>query len=594
VYTVAAALSATGQITGTKNGGLLGEYTFYASADTPKYAWNESDAAANNRLWSIAAGGGLFVFAADSVDGAGIKEFLRVARASTAITSIAYGNATDNPTNTWLGTGAGLYGGSFTVTGQGIFNGSGGQAGNTSMISLNAGDVGLGFNESSEALNQKLWDMGASASIFSLRLLLDDGSTAINAIAFTRVGRAVTDIAIGNATDNSPLRILGTGLVTISGKVNVTATGGWAIGDLASTGRIRFGLDAATAFGFLTAANAYAPVYANQVILNGLGSDASAAVQLISNQPTIRWRESDGGVDQKEWDATASANQFLLRTRTDALGAGQTWLAVSRSGAGIAAIALGEAVTNPTFTLLGTGALSIGSAVSVWEASGPDIRIGSGAGSPTLRINSLAGTGGSDLAFQRASLNRFIWRLGSVAESGGDAGSPLQGLARTDAGGAIDTWFSLVRAAGGLLSLSRPISFSDATEATAIGAASMVFAGGISVAKNIFLSGRLCTDKGAAVASASDITLGTDGNLFHITGNTGINRIATANWQAGSIIILHFDSNPVVNHQGVATGGGFAGLNLRFSVDFTASVNSRAMFYFEGTDWWQISPIIRP
>jgi hypothetical protein len=101
-------------------------------------------------------------------------------------------------------------------------------------------------------------------------------------------------------------------------------------------------------------------------------------------------------------------------------------------------------------------------------------------------------------------------------------------------------------------------------------------------------------NKGIAVASASDVTLGVDGNLFHITGTTTINRIATANWQAGAIIILHFDSTPVVAHQGVATGGGFARLNLRFSVNFTATANSRTMFYYDGTDFWQITPIVRP
>jgi hypothetical protein len=97
--------------------------------------------------------------------------------------------------------------------------------------------------------------------------------------------------------------------------------------------------------------------------------------------------------------------------------------------------------------------------------------------------------------------------------------------------------------------------------------------------------------KGASVASGTTVTLGNDGNLFHITGSTTLNTITATNWQQGSIITLHFDSNPTVKDQ---TSGGGTGLPLRLngSVDFIAATSSRLMLYLDGDFWWEISRTI--
>lgn len=52
--------------------------------------------------------------------------------------------------------------------------------------------------------------------------------------------------------------------------------------------------------------------------------------------------------------------------------------------------------------------------------------------------------------------------------------------------------------------------------------------------------------KGADVASAASITLGTDGNYFDITGTTGITSISTVG--VGAVIKLHFDGNLTLTH----------------------------------------------
>lgn len=52
--------------------------------------------------------------------------------------------------------------------------------------------------------------------------------------------------------------------------------------------------------------------------------------------------------------------------------------------------------------------------------------------------------------------------------------------------------------------------------------------------------------KGADVASANALTLGTDGNYFDITGTTAITSIGTLG--VGTVVRLHFDSNPTLTH----------------------------------------------
>lgn len=120
--------------------------------------------------------------------------------------------------------------------------------------------------------------------------------------------------------------------------------------------------------------------------------------------------------------------------------------------------------------------------------------------------------------------------------------------------------------------------------------------GGLALTANInkfdgTVGGRHIQAQGSE-ASANDMELGTDGNAFTITGATTINRIATEGWTAGSEITLHFSSTPTVAHQGAATGGGLARINLAGSANFVATANSRIKLYYNGTDWWEIGRVL--
>ena len=82
--------------------------------------------------------------------------------------------------------------------------------------------------------------------------------------------------------------------------------------------------------------------------------------------------------------------------------------------------------------------------------------------------------------------------------------------------------------------------------------------------------------EGAAIASASTITLGTDGNIFHITGSTGP-IIALSGTQ--SLVTLVFDSTPTLTHSG--------NLILQYAVDYVAAANNVMTFFNEGSGVWR-------
>jgi len=92
-------------------------------------------------------------------------------------------------------------------------------------------------------------------------------------------------------------------------------------------------------------------------------------------------------------------------------------------------------------------------------------------------------------------------------------------------------------------------------------------------------AGRLETGKGANVASSGTLTLGDDGNVFHITGTTTITAITTTNWQAGSEITLIFDAA-----SGMTDGG-----TLKLNGNLTAAADTVIKLVYDGTNWYEIS-----
>lgn len=82
--------------------------------------------------------------------------------------------------------------------------------------------------------------------------------------------------------------------------------------------------------------------------------------------------------------------------------------------------------------------------------------------------------------------------------------------------------------------------------------------------------------EGAAISSASTLTLGTDGNIFHVTGNTGP---ITAISGSQSEVTLIFDSTPTLTHSG--------SLILQYAADFVAAANVTMTLFHEGSNVWR-------
>lgn len=101
---------------------------------------------------------------------------------------------------------------------------------------------------------------------------------------------------------------------------------------------------------------------------------------------------------------------------------------------------------------------------------------------------------------------------------------------------------------------------------------------------SVTMSGRFKIDKGADITAAGDLTLGSDGNFFKITGNTTINAITTTNWQAGSQVTLWFTGTPTISHN-TAGGASTAKIQLEGAVNMSAEDGAYLTLTYNGTDW---------
>ena len=147
----------------------------------------------------------------------------------------------------------------------------------------------------------------------------------------------------------------------------------------------------------------------------------------------------------------------------------------------------------------------------------------------------------------------------------------LQGGAGTG-GGAADGYVRIGQAA------TAPSWAATATDNDAFVVERLEVGGALSLMAAIY--GKQGTD----VPSANDATLTATGNYFDVTGAVQINRIAAGAWTAGSVVILQFDSNPVVKHN-QALGGGFQPILLAGAVDFASAAGSILTLVYDGANW---------
>jgi hypothetical protein len=107
------------------------------------------------------------------------------------------------------------------------------------------------------------------------------------------------------------------------------------------------------------------------------------------------------------------------------------------------------------------------------------------------------------------------------------------------------------------------------------------------VATNV-ATGRVQARKGSDLASAATLTLGTDGNVFSVTGTTALSFITTTGWQAGSQVVLILPSGIRVVHGATGAAAGTAPLALATGFGFTTIGTATLCLAYDGAAWREI------
>ena len=98
------------------------------------------------------------------------------------------------------------------------------------------------------------------------------------------------------------------------------------------------------------------------------------------------------------------------------------------------------------------------------------------------------------------------------------------------------------------------------------------------------------TIKGTDIASATNITIGTSGNTFDVTGTTTIQHFDNANWVVGSVISLHFDGAVTLTNNAGGLSGNEANILLSGDANFTSSAGDALSFVLhDSTNWVEVS-----
>ena len=194
------------------------------SSPAPNYGWYEDDAAVNNRRWDIRATSEQWLIRALSDDGATSSTIFYVDRTATAVDSLNFGNATNNPTYNFLGTGLTTFGGNVAGVGgtwsaQHTFA-SNGASGNASWaIKINSPLPVIGWSETTAAADSKVWADYIGTQVRHFSVFNDAFSVGVDWLAVSRSLNTITNLAFGNATNNPTYNFLGNGVVTTGGVV---------------------------------------------------------------------------------------------------------------------------------------------------------------------------------------------------------------------------------------------------------------------------------------------------------------------------------------------------------------------------------------
>lgn len=246
---------------------------------TPFMYFSDTDAGTDAKNWDIGGASNLFRIRAVNDANNATSDIMNVGRtgSGSAINTIQFGNGTDNPSYSLLGTGTATVSGSIVIgsaaggsqgvgtinatalydDGVQITNQTGANPSAAIGLSATNGSAGtfmrsdaapalsqsiaptwtgvhtftatsgavtassvfpqIVMNETDQGADAKRWSTAVSGSSWRIDTMTDAGSVTKNALTLARSGTAVSSVTLGNATDNPTFSLAGSGSVTSGG-----------------------------------------------------------------------------------------------------------------------------------------------------------------------------------------------------------------------------------------------------------------------------------------------------------------------------------------------------------------------------------------
>lgn len=196
----------------------------------------------------------------------------------------------------------------------------------------------------------------------------------------------------------------------------------------------------------------------------------------------------------------------------------------------------------------------------------------SAAGQVALNTNRTSDAFQIDQVWQNNGIQRWVWRM-TTAETGSNAGSDMQLIRRDDAGTTLGTFLTFTRSTGAT-------TYSVSTDASAVGTASVVLAGGIGVAKRAYLGTIGSTFAGNVIAGVQNGTAAVSGQIGEVISSTVSAVALAATGTVGNVTSITLTPGDWDIAASVVIAGGATGLTsgstAQASIVTTTATNGTA------------------